>query len=145
MTEIPDGSLSLLEPRAGEEGAPFWEATRERRLVLPHSSSTGEPFWFPREFVPGTLETDIEWREASGNATVYAVSVQHKPGPGRDPEAGPYAVALVDLDEGVRMMTNVVGCDPDEVRCGMAVRLVWHPLSDGRNLPMFTPAEEDQR
>jgi len=52
----------------------------------------------------------------------------------------PYVLALVDLDEGVRMATNVVGCDPDDVAVGMAVRVDWEALSDGRNLPVFSPA-----
>ena len=49
----------------------------------------------------------------------------------------PYAVALIELDEGVRMMSNVVGIEPDAVEIGMAVRVIWEPLSDGRNLPQF--------
>ncbi|HET6949576.1 MAG TPA: OB-fold domain-containing protein [Acidimicrobiales bacterium] len=130
----------LIEPPASEAAAPFWDATREQRLVLPYSAVTGEPVWYPREADPADPRRPFEWREASGAGTVYAVSVQHKPGPGRDPAEGPYAVALVDLDEGVRMMSNVVDCPPDEVTVGMAVRVVWHPLSDGRHLPQFAPA-----
>lgn len=134
--------MKLMEPSESSHGKPFWDATRDERLVIPHSANTGEPFWYPREFVPGTLDPDVEWREASGHGTVYAVSVQHKTGPGRDPDDGPYAVALIDLPEGVRIMSNVVGCDPDDVVPGMAVRVSWHELSDGRKLPMFTPTEE---
>jgi uncharacterized OB-fold protein len=48
-------------------------------------------------------------------------------------------VALVDLEEGVRMMTNVIGCPPDEVHSGMAVTVTWEPLRDGRQLPLFRP------
>jgi uncharacterized protein len=131
---------TLIEPPASEAGAPFWEATRDRRLVLPWSTVTGEPVWYPRDVDPADPASPFEWREASGEGTVHAVSVQHRPGPGRDPEAGPYAVALIELAEGVRMMSNVVGCPPDEVVVGMPVRVTWHELSDGRNLPQFTPA-----
>ncbi|MGY6501762.1 MAG: Zn-ribbon domain-containing OB-fold protein [Acidimicrobiales bacterium] len=134
--------MKLLEPPESEHGRPFWDATRDERLLIPHSTETDRPFWFPREVAPDTLGTDIDWREASGHGVVYAVSVQHKAGPGRDPDEGPYAVALVDLPEGVRLMTNVVGCDPDDVTVGMAVRVAWHELSDGRKLPMFTPTQE---
>jgi hypothetical protein len=52
----------------------------------------------------------------------------------------PYAVALVELDEGIRMLSNVVGCDPQSVKVGQPVRLTWESLSDGRNLPVFQPA-----
>jgi uncharacterized OB-fold protein len=51
----------------------------------------------------------------------------------------PYAVALIDLDEGVRMLSNVVGCPPDEVVVGMAVQVTWEALDDGRHLPLFEP------
>jgi uncharacterized OB-fold protein len=64
----------------------------------------------------------------------------HRPGPGRDQADGPYAVALIELAEGVRMMSNVVGCPPEDVTVGTPVRLVWEPLADGRHLPQFTPA-----
>lgn len=130
----------LLEPPESEVSTPFWDATREQRLVLPWSTVTGKAVWYPREVDPAAPDRPFDWREASGEGVVYAASVHHKTGPGRDPDDGPYVVALVELPEGVRMMTNVVGCPPDEVTVGMPVRLVWHPLSDGRHLPMFAPA-----
>ena len=67
--------------------------------------------------------------------------VEHRPEAAGAAFSGgaPYCVALVDLEEGVRMMTNVVGCPPDEVHCGMAVTVTWEPLSDGRRLPLFRP------
>jgi len=131
---------SVIEPPVTDESAPFWEATRERRFVLPWSTARGGPMWFPRGVDPAAPDQPVEWREASGDGTVYAASVHHKVGPGRDPAAGPYVVALVDLAEGARMMANVVDCPPDDVVVGMPVRLVWQPLSDGRNLPQFAPA-----
>ena len=75
-------------------------------------------------------------------ATVYAAVVEHRPEAAGAAFSGgePYCVALVDLEEGVRMMTNVVGCPPDEVHSGMAVAVTWEPLSDGRQLPLFRPA-----
>jgi hypothetical protein len=131
--------VKLIEPPVTEASAPFWDATREQRLVLPWSTATGKAVWYPREVDPAAPDQPFEWREASGEGVVYAASVHHRTGPGRDPDDGPYVVALVELPEGVRMMTNIVGCPPDEVTVGMPVRLVWHPLSDGRHLPMFAP------
>ena len=131
--------MTLLEPPASEAAAPFWEATRRDELVLPWCTACERPFWYPRDVCPGCLGHAIEWRPATGAGQVYAVSVQHAPGPGRRPDDGPYAVALVDLAEGVRVMTNVVGCPPEDVTVGMAVRVTWAPLSDGRKLPQMTP------
>lgn len=126
-------------PPVSDVAAPFWDATRDRALVLQWCTDCEQPVHYPREACPRCLGTSFEWRPASGAAVVHAVSVQHRPGPGRDAADGPYAVALVDLPEGVRMMTNVVGCAPDTVTVGMAVRVSWEPLPDGRNLPVFAP------
>ena len=138
--DAPRDRPRLLEPPVTEVSRPFWDASREQRFLLPWSTARGVPLWFPREVDPAHPGAAVEWREASGEGTVYAVSVHHRPGPGRDPADGPYAVALVDLAEGVRMMANIVGVPPGDVTVGMPVRLVWQPLSDGRNLPQFTPA-----
>ena len=131
--------MKLLEPPISEEAIPYWDATREQRLVLPWCTACNAPFWYPRPTCPRCLGDAIEWKAASGNGEVYAVSVQYTPGPMREEADGPYAVVLVDLAEGVRVMSNVVGCAPEDVAVGMKVHVHWHPLSDGRHLPFFEP------
>jgi uncharacterized protein len=130
---------TLREPTVSEEAAPFWDATRERRFVLPWCTECDAAIWYPRTVCPGCLGNDVEWREDAGDGTVYATSLHTRPGPGRAAEDGPYVVALVDLDAGVRMMSNVVGCPPEDVAAGTRVELAWEPLSDGRHLPVFRP------
>jgi len=131
--------MKIIEPPVSDAAAPFWDATRDRRLLLPWCVACERPMWYPRDVCPACLGSDIEWRPASGEGVVYAVGVHHLPGPGRDADDLPYAVVLVDLAEGVRMMTNVVNTDANDVGVGLPVRITWHPLSDGRNLPMFEP------
>jgi len=126
-----------FQPPESVAGAPFWSATRDRRYVLPWCTSCGHPHWFPREFCPTCLGTDLDWREASGEGVVDAVSVMPKPGNPLMAGRGPYAVALVALPEGVRVMAEVVADDPDLVAVGQAVRLEWEALADGRHLPVF--------
>jgi uncharacterized protein len=126
-----------LAPTISPESEPFWEATRERRLALQWCTTCDEPVQFPRSFCPSCQHSSLEWRDASGSATVYAVTVNHRPE--AMGEEQPYVVALVDLDEGARFMTNIVGCAPEDVRIGMAVRVSWEVLEDGRNLPLFAP------
>jgi uncharacterized OB-fold protein len=121
-------------------GEPFWRATRERRLDLPWCTSCDRAIWYPRPTCPDCLGTAIEWRTASGDGTVHAVSVQHRPAHPKLADRVPYAVALVELPEGVRMMSEVVDCPPDDVVIGLPVRVTWEPMSDGRNLPLFAPA-----
>jgi uncharacterized protein len=134
-----------FEPPVGMEGAAFWEATRDRRLLVQWCTSCDRGVFYPRVFCPhcGAGSDALEWRAASGRATVYAAVVEHKPeAAGANFSDGePYCVALVDLEEGVRMLTNVVGCAPDSVRSGTPVTVTWEPLSDGRHLPLFEPGQ----
>ena len=128
-----------LEPPISEVAAPFWDATRERRLLLQWCTACGRAVWYPREVCPGCLGSTLEWRESRGHGVVYACTVEHK---AQTPALeAPYVVALVDLDEGVRLLSNVVGCPPDQVGVGDRVQLTWEPLSDGRRLPLFEPVD----
>jgi uncharacterized OB-fold protein len=128
------------EPPVSDESRPFWDATREQRFVLPWCRDCDAPIWYPRTFCPACRGDSIDWRDDPGTGIVHAASVHRRPGPGRVAEDGPYVVVLVDLDTGVRMMSNVVECHPETVTVGMRVELVWEPLSDGRHLPVFRPA-----
>jgi uncharacterized OB-fold protein len=133
-------------PDLRPEGEPFWQGTREHRLLLP-AGPDGVPFWYPRAYAPGTLEP-VHWVESAGLGEVYTYSV-HFIGPSKaykgDP---PHVVVLVDLDEGVRMMSNLVrdeapdypSIDPEEVSIGMRVRVVFHDATDEITLPKFVPA-----
>jgi hypothetical protein len=127
----------------GAESGPFWEATRAGQLLVQWCTACDRGVFYPRAFCPhcAAPESALEWRTASGRAIVYAAGVEHKPEASGAAFSGgePYCVALVDLEEGIRMMTNVVGCPPDEVHSGMAVAVTWEPLSDGRQLPLFRP------
>lgn len=129
-----------FEPPMSEAGEPFWAATRQRRLVLPWCPACERPHWFPRDVCPHCLGPDLDWREASGRGVVHAWSVMPKPAMPVLAARVPYVVALVDLAEGVRMMSNVVGSDLDDVRVGLPVVADWEPLTDGRHLVVFRPA-----
>jgi hypothetical protein len=139
-------ATARFEPPVGVESTAFWEATRESRLLVQWCTSCDRGVFYPRVFCPhcGGGADALEWRTASGRATVYAAVVEHKPqAAGANFSGGePYCVALVDLEEGVRLLTNVVGCPPEEVRCGMPVSVTWEPLSDGRRLPLFEPGQD---
>lgn len=120
-----------FEPPLDPELTEFWDGTRERELRIPHCRSCGKAFWYPRVTCPHCLGEDLEWRASAGSGEVHAVSVMAR--------GTPYAVVLVDLDEGVRLMSNTTGVDPADVRVGTRVRLTWEALSDGRHLWLFEP------
>jgi hypothetical protein len=138
--------VTRLEPTATEVSDPFWEATKDRRYLVQWCTACAQAIFYPREVCPACLSADsLEWRESPGTGTVYAVSVQHRPANPTMADRVPYAVALVELDAGgddqtVRVMSNVVGCDPTTLVVGQPVQLTWEPLSDGRHLPQFEPA-----
>ena len=146
----PTAVPTRFEPPVGAESGPFWEATREGRLLVQWCTACDRGVFYPRAFCPycgARPGRPLEWREASGRATVHAAVVEHRPEPAGAAFAGgePYCIALVDLEEGVRMMTNVVGCPPGDVHSGMAVTVTWEPLSDGRQLALFRPAGRTAR
>ena len=128
-----------FEPPISEVAEPFWDATREGRLLLQWCTACARPVWYPREVCPRCLASTLEWRESQGLGVVYACTVEHK-AQTRALEP-PYVVALVDLDEGVRLLSNVVGCPPEWVAVGDRVRVTWEQLSDGRRLPLFEPVD----
>jgi uncharacterized OB-fold protein len=138
--------MARLEPTATALTDGFWAATRDRRYLVQWCGACATPIFYPREVCPRCLSADdLEWRESSGVGSVYAVSVQHRPGNPTMADRVPYAVALVEVDAGdgsttIRVMSNVVNCDPLSVRVGDAVALTWEPLSDGRHLPVFQPS-----
>ena len=112
-----DGTPTRFEPPVGAESGPFWDATREGRLLVQWCTACDRGVFYPRSFCPHCAApgSALEWRVASGRATVHAAVVEHRPEAARVTFSGgaPYCVALVDLEEGVRMMTNVIGCPPD--------------------------------
>jgi uncharacterized OB-fold protein len=126
-------------PEPSEISQPFWDASREQRLVLQRCPHCDRAIWYPRAMCPRCLSEELEWSEASGNGTVYAMSVHHRAPAAELADRVPYVVALVDLDEGVRLMTNVVGVEPAAVRVGQRVQATWEPLADGRHLLLFNP------
>ena len=133
------GRPRRMEPPESPVAEPFWRATRERRLVVQWCLECDRAVFYPREVCPGCLGTRLEWRDCAGTGTLYSYTVNHL-SPNPTGGEGPFAVAVVELDEGFRMMTNVVGCPLDELEVDMALRVVWDELSDGRHYPMFEPA-----
>lgn len=126
-------------PAVNLETKPFWDAAAEGRLVLPRCEACETVIWYPRTLCPACGAAAISWIDAAGTGTVYSFTVVHKgQGPYRD--AAPYVVAYVELDEGPRMMTNIVDCDPAAVRIGMAVTVVFHPTDKETAIPRFRPA-----
>ena len=132
-------ALPTPEPVPSLETDPFWEAAADGRLVLPRCDACDSVIWYPRRFCPVCHPSGVSWFEASGRGTVYSFTVVRK---GRGPwgEVAPYVIAYVELDEGPRILTNLVEVDPESVVVGMAVSVVFDPTPEGRAIPRFAPA-----
>ena len=131
--------LPTPAPRTSLETEEFWKATAEGKLLLKRCDDCSTVIWYPRSFCPACSSMSTSWFEASGRGTVYTFTIVHK---ARGPWAGsaPYVTAYVELEEGPRVMTNVVDCEPSEVTVGMPVEVVFHDTGDGAALYRFRPA-----
>jgi uncharacterized OB-fold protein len=131
-------SLPAQPPGVTLETQPFWDATREGRLVLPRCDDCEFVIWYPRRFCPACGSRNVSWFDAAGTGTVYTFTIVTKGG-GAYRDAGPYVVAFVELDEGPRLMTNIVDTPPESVAVGQRVAVVFAPTVDGTALPRFRP------
>jgi uncharacterized protein len=124
-------------PTIEAETQPFWDAAREHRFLIRRCNSCGAVHHYPRPFCPTCWSDDLAWQEASGRATLYTFSTVYMndlpPFNGRLP----YVAAAVDLEEGPRVMTNIVDCDPAELRVGLAVEVAYTELTAEITAPVF--------
>ena len=129
-------------PVPDADSRPFWEGCREHRLRIERCSECAAARFPPASLCPHCRSSRSEWITASGRGTVFSWIVVRHPVP-KDMYAHevPYVVALVELEEGVRLPTNIVGCEPHAIRAGMQVEVVFEDVSAGVTLPRFRPAQ----
>lgn len=127
-------------PRPAAESQPFWDGAREHKLMIQKCADCGK-FWFPPSVhCVHCLSRNFSWEEVSGKGKVFSFVVferlYHK---GWEGEV-PYAVAVIELDEGPRLLSGITGIAPHDVRCDMAVKVVFDDVTDEVTLPKFAPA-----
>jgi uncharacterized protein len=130
----PYQDRKLNDPNLNVGDEPFFEATAKGKLLLKKCKDCGEFHYYPRGICPYCFSTSVDWVEAKGTGTIYTFSITRRAGP------IPYCIAYVTLDEGVNMMTNIVDCDLDAIRCGQKVKLTFKTTANGTQIPMFAPA-----
>jgi hypothetical protein len=127
--------LSVAPPDRDTLG--WWDATRERKLVLQTCGACRSTQHYPRAVCIACGSPELAWSGTPGEGTVESFTVVHRsPMPALKP---PYAVALVRLVKGPVLLTNIVNCAPEDLRIGLRVAVAWRPLPDGRHLPVFEP------
>ena len=126
-------------PTPEHDTLPYWEAAREGRLLIRRCGACGRAGFYPRPFCPTCWSDDVRWETASGRATLYTYSVIHQNELPPFHAWLPYVAAIVELEEGPRMMTNLVDFDVDRIAIGMPLEVVFREHSDTITAPVFRP------
>ena len=139
MTDTAPKTIPAPAPQINVETKHFWDATTEGKLLLAHCNECDVIIWYPKLFCSECGSFDISWVEASGKGSIYSFTINRR-GQG-DYRDMAYVLAYVELEEGPRVLTNIVDCDPETLSVGQAVQVVFHPTADGSAaLPRFKPA-----
>ena len=127
-------------PVVTPETPPFWEAAQREELHIQRCNACEQHYFYPRPFCPACFSEDVSWVRVSGRATLVSYVINHRPVPGWE-EDGPYAIALVELEEGPRMATNIVGIPntPDDLVLDMPLEVCFVEQG-GMKVPKFRPA-----
>jgi uncharacterized OB-fold protein len=127
-------------PHPTTETQPFWDACKDDRLSIPRCNGCGRLIFYPRVRCPFCRSEKLIWEEMSGRGVVYSFAVNHvSPVPQLSP---PYIIALVKLDEGIRMLSGLVDCEADRVHVDLPVKVVFRSPFDEHpdfKQPYFTP------
>lgn len=130
---VPHASSHLSEP--------FWEGCRSHELRYQRCAACGSANFPPTEHCRQCLSADLGWNRGNGRGEIYSWTVVYRPVTAEF--APPYAPAIITLDDGYQMLTNVVGVPPDELAVGMRVSVEFHATGPDVTLPYFTGAEAD--
>jgi len=130
----------LPRPTPNGDSLPYWNAARERRLVLRECKACGRKHFMPRAVCPHCWSDRLEWVESNGGGTVHSFSVVHRAPSPMFAANVPYVIAMIDLDDGPRMFANVIGLNALEVAIGDRVKLTFEDRGDGAMLPQFERA-----
>ena len=130
------------EPEVSRVGAAFWEAARNGKLLLQYCEACKETIFYPRIRCPKCHSGKLDWIEASGKGKIYSYSVVFNNAPSAFMADMPYVVAIVRLEEGVQMLSNIVDCDPEKLQCDMPVEVDFQEVGSFR-LPLFRPTGQD--
>lgn len=133
---IPGG---LSGATTGDFTKPFWEATKRHELVIQRCRTHDGFFFYPRELCPVCLSSDLEWARVTGRGRVHAFTIVHQPNDRAFAEDAPYVYAVIQLDEGARMISNVIGIPPEEVSVDMPVEAVFEDVTEEWTLVKFQP------
>jgi len=139
---MPEPEYKKPLPVVTELSQPFWEASRRHELCLQRCGSCGAFRYPPAVLCPECLSEEVAWKRVSGRGKVFSFVVFHRLYHPAFEADLPYTVALVELEEGPRLISNIVSCPPARVACDMPVEVVFEDVTGEVTLPKFKPRED---
>lgn len=138
LGRLPEPQLS-----PSPDAVPFWDACRRHELVLPYCARCERHYFYPRPLCPRCGTREVTWRRSCGRGEVYSFCIQFQSGLPGFVDAAPFVTAIVELEEGPRLMTFLVGVppQPELIKCGLPVEVTFRELRDGNMLPVFRPRQ----
>ena len=134
---MSDSSAQIPLPQPTPLSKPHWDGCREGVLRVQRCGDCDSFVFVPKPVCGGCLGTNLSWVESSGRGTLYSYSIVYRP---QQPTFEvPYTVAIVELEEGWHMLSNLIGVEPDEVEIGMSLEVSFERKSDEITLPYFRP------
>jgi len=137
-TQTEGQSLPAPAPAVNPETKEFWAATAQGQLLVRRCQDCAGLIWYPRAICPECASLRTEWLQVSGRGHVYSYTVNNR-GEGAYHGLPPFVLAYVELDEGPRIMTNIVDTDGHDLAVGLPVEVVFHDTGEGAALPRFRP------
>ncbi len=119
----------------------FWKASKQHKLLIQECRDCNSKIFYPRKLCPECWSSNLSWSESSGKGKIFTFTITMTGVEKKFQEDLPYILALVDLKEGVRMMTNIVECKPEEVKIGMDVEVVFEDITEEFALPKWRPVQ----
>ena len=125
-------------PKPTPETQPYWDATKRHVLMIQRCDGCGEHYFYPRPLCPRCFSRAVSWVQVSGKGRLHTYTINYRP-PRTFPTQSPLIIAIIELDEGPRLMSNIVGAEPDpaKLRCDAKVEVVFEDLTDAITLPKF--------
>jgi len=124
------------------EARPYWDGLKDGKLMLPKCGDCGHTFFYPRILCPRCHSRAITWIQASGRGRLHAFGIAHQSFNRAFKVKPPFVLAMIELEEGPHMLSNLVNVEPDPkvVKCDMPVEVVFEKLTDDVTLPLFQPS-----
>jgi uncharacterized OB-fold protein len=124
-------------PVVDQDSQVFWEGCKNEKLLIQQCEDCKKHIFYPRLLCPHCMSEELSWKEVTGRGKIYSFTIARRAGGPAFTEEVPYVVALVDLDEGVRLMTNIINTPIENVKCDMSVEVIFDKVTEEITLPKF--------